>query len=271
MPRPRLDALLVERGLAPTREKAKALVMAGLVLVDGRRTGKPGTAVDPSAALELLEGGCPYVGRGGLKLEGALDLLAVEAEGRVALDIGASTGGFTDLLLRRGAACVVAVDVGYGQLDWTLRRDPRVRVLERVNARHLTPDHLPGDLPNPPDLCVVDVSFISLRKVLPAVLSCLAPPADVIALVKPQFEAGREQVGKGGVVRDPEVHRRVLLRLIEWMREDGLALLGLVPSPLRGAAGNREFFTWMRPGGGGLDRREAAERVSAVVEATQAG
>jgi 23S rRNA (cytidine1920-2'-O)/16S rRNA (cytidine1409-2'-O)-methyltransferase len=271
MARRRLDALLVERGLAPTREKAKALVMAGLVQVDGRRADKPGTAVEMEAALEVLEGGCPYVGRGGLKLEGALGPLGVDPEGRTALDIGASTGGFTDLLLRRGAACVVAVDVGYGQLDWSLRNDPRVRVLERVNARHLTLDHLPDGLPAPADLAVVDVSFISLEKVLPAVLDCLAPPADVVSLVKPQFEAGPEQVGKGGVVRDPEVRRRVLLRLIEWIDQRGLALRGLVPSPLPGASGNREFFAWLGPGGGGMDRREAAERVSAVVEATREG
>lgn len=267
--RRRLDTLVVERGLSGSRQKARALIMAGRVRVGGRTVSKPGTPVDPGSDLEVVERDCPYVGRGGLKLEGALEELPVDPGGRVVLDIGASTGGFTDLLLRRGARCVVAVDVGYGQLDWGLRQDPRVRVLERVNARRLSPAVLPKDLPAAPDLAVVDVSFISLSKVLPAVLDCLGAPADLLVLAKPQFEAGPRQVGRGGVVRDPEVHRRVLLRLLEWARERGLGVRGLASSPVAGASGNREFFLWLRPGGGGLEPVEAEARVSALVEARQ--
>jgi len=238
-----LDVLLVERGLAESREKAKRLIMAGEVLVGDRVVDKPGTRVAEDAEIRL-RATLPYVSRGGLKLEAALDRFGVAVAGEVAADIGASTGGFTDCLLQRGAARVYAIDVGYGQLAWRLRNGPRVVVLERTNIRYLE------GLPEPVDLATVDVSFISLELVLPVVVRLLKPEGEIIALIKPQFEAGREHVGKGGVVRDPEVHRSVLEGITAWALEHGLAVRGLMRSPLKGPAGNVEFLAYLSKGHG---------------------
>ncbi len=236
----RLDVLLVEKGLAESREKAQALILAGKVLVNGELVYKPGTFIHPEAKIEVKEG-IPYVSRGGLKLEFAIKTFGIDLRGKVTIDVGASTGGFTDCLLQHGAAKVYAVDVGYGQLAWKLRQDPRVIVLERTNIRYL------DSLPEPVDLATIDVSFISLRLVLPPVLRLMKPEAEIIALVKPQFEAGREKVGKGGVVRDPMVHREVLENLVNYAHSLGLVTLGLTTSPLLGPAGNVEFFAyWAR-------------------------
>jgi 23S rRNA (cytidine1920-2'-O)/16S rRNA (cytidine1409-2'-O)-methyltransferase len=240
--RVRLDTLLVERGLAASRERARALILARQVRVEGTAIAKAGTLVSPGAEVALLEPDHPYVGRGGLKLASALDELGVEAGGREALDIGASTGGFTDVLLRRGATRVIALDVGHGQLDWRLRRDPRVVVIEGKNARLLAP----GDLPGPVDLVTIDVSFISLRQILPRVPALLRPGADIVALVKPQFEAGRSEVGKGGLVRDPAVHSRVLDEVTAAAAALGLSRAGMTASAITGARGNREFFLHLR-------------------------
>jgi len=242
----RLDHLLVERGLADTGEKARALIMAGLVTVDGRRADKAGASVPSDAAVEV-KGGLPYVSRGGLKLAAALDAFGIDVAGLVAADIGASTGGFTDCLLQRGAARVYAIDVGYGQLAWPLRQDRRVVVMERVNVRYL------DGLPELGDLATIDTSFISLSLVVPAALRLLKPAGRVIALIKPQFEAGRGQIGKGGVVRDPAVHRRVLAQVLAWGREWGLRSPGLIPSPIKGPAGNVEFLVGWERGAGAPD------------------
>jgi 23S rRNA (cytidine1920-2'-O)/16S rRNA (cytidine1409-2'-O)-methyltransferase len=237
----RLDQLLVSRGLAPSRERARALILAGDVTVSGRPEAKAGTLVDPGAEVALRTADHPWVGRGGVKLAHALDAFGVNAAGVLALDIGASTGGFTDVLLQRGAARVVALDVGHGQLDWRIRKDPRVVVLEKINARHLRPDDLPEDARRF-DLVTIDVSFISLRHILPAVPPLLRPDGRVIALVKPQFEAGRLDVGKGGIVRDPAIHQRVIEEITAAARAVGLIRAGLEPSPIEGAEGNREFL-----------------------------
>ena len=235
--RPRLDLRLVELGLAESRERAQALVMAGRVRVDGRPASKPGAAVGPEAALEVLPGP-EHVGRGALKLEGALRVLGLDPAGRTAVDVGASTGGFTEVLLGHGAARVYAVDVGRGQLHERLRRDPRVLLRERVNARLLSP----ADVPEACGLAVVDVSFISLALILPALRSVLQPGADVLALVKPQFEVGREQVGRGGIVADPALHHQALRGVAAAARELGYAVRAACPSPITGSEGNREFF-----------------------------
>jgi 23S rRNA (cytidine1920-2'-O)/16S rRNA (cytidine1409-2'-O)-methyltransferase len=241
-PRTRLDLLVTERGLAPSRERARALILAGQVTVNGRVESKAGTAVAADAAVELVRPDHPYVGRGGLKLAHALDEFHIAVEGREALDIGASTGGFTDVLLQRGAVRVVALDVGHGQLDWRIRNDSRVVVIEGRNARFLSPDDLPG----PVDLVVIDVSFISLAQILPRVPPVLRPGADVVALVKPQFEAGRDEVGKGGIVRDPDVHARVVERVTTEAAAAGLVRQAMTPSPITGAEGNREFLLHLR-------------------------
>jgi 23S rRNA (cytidine1920-2'-O)/16S rRNA (cytidine1409-2'-O)-methyltransferase len=237
----RLDALLVERGLAASRERARAVILAGQVRVAGQTITKAGAAVRPDVEVELVVPDHPYVGRGGLKLEHALRTFNVSVSGRVALDIGASTGGFTDVMLKQGATKVVALDVGHGQLDWTLRNDPRVIVLERVNARTLTPGQLPPDTRRF-DIVTIDVSFISLRQVLPVVPPLLAPRADIIALVKPQFEAGRREVGKGGIVRDEVVQARVVDEVIDAALALGLSRAGLSESPITGMEGNREYL-----------------------------
>ncbi|HSK09279.1 MAG TPA: TlyA family RNA methyltransferase [Vicinamibacterales bacterium] len=247
MKRTRLDLLLVDRGLAPSRERARALILAGQVRVDGTVVSKAGTPIAEAAAVDLARPDHPYVGRGGLKLAHALDAFAIAAEGREALDIGASTGGFTDVLLQRGARRVVALDVGHGQLDWRLRTDPRVVVIEGLNARYLEPSHLPG----PVDLAVIDVSFISLSQILPRVPPLLRAGADVVALVKPQFEAGRHEVGRKGIVRDPAVHDRVIEQVTRAAADTGLARAGLTESPITGSEGNREFLLHLRSGAGG--------------------
>ncbi|HYK43023.1 MAG TPA: TlyA family RNA methyltransferase [Thermoanaerobaculia bacterium] len=242
MARQRLDLLLVARGLAPTREKAQGLILAGLVEVDGRRSEKAGAPVSEDADVRVGGPLHPYVSRGGIKLAAALDAFAIDPRGLVCADIGASTGGFTDCLLQRGAARVYAVDVGYGQLDAGLRGDPRVVVLEKVNARALSEVHLP----EPVALAAVDLSFISVRKVLPALIPRLAPVAAVVVLVKPQFEAGRSEVGKGGIVRDPAIRERVVREVGEFAAGIGLAIVGVVPSPIRGARGNQEYVAVYR-------------------------
>lgn len=253
MPKRRLDALLAERGLFPSRSRAAASVMAGEVRIggpEGRRAAKPGELVEEGELLEL-ESPRQFVSRGGIKLANALERTGVPVAGRRALDAGASTGGFTDCLLQRGAAEVIAVDVGYGVLDYALRTHPRVRVLERTNARELAPQMLPEPLPGgpsgAPDLATIDVSFISLAKVLPAVLSCLRSPYDVLALVKPQFEVGRGRVGKGGVVRDAALRRQALMSAGQAAAELGARVQGFFPSGLPGPKGNRESFMWLTP------------------------
>ena len=245
MRKPRLDLVLVTRGLAPTRERARALILAGHVLVNGRPARKAGEPVGDEDELALATPDHPYVGRGGLKLAHALDVFGIEVAGRDALDIGASTGGFTDVLLQRGVASVVALDVGHGQLDWKLRNDPRVTVLERVNARHLTPADLPADR-RAFDVVTIDVSFISLQHIVPVVPALLKRGADVVALVKPQFEAGRREVGAGGIVRDPDVHARVVSEVVQAADTVGLRRQNLTDSPIEGAEGNREFLLHLK-------------------------
>jgi len=235
----RLDQLLVDRGLVETRTRAQALVMAGRVFLGDRRLDKPGLTLAADAEVTIKGQPHPWVSRGGIKLAAALDRFAVDPSGAVCLDIGASTGGFTDVLLSRGAARVYAVDVGHGQLDWRLREDPRVEVRERLNARHLTA----ADVPEPVDLIVCDASFISLTLVLPPALALARPGARLVALIKPQFEAGREAVGKGGVVRDPAVHEAVCAEIRAWLDgRDGWRVIGLEASPITGPEGNREFL-----------------------------
>jgi 23S rRNA (cytidine1920-2'-O)/16S rRNA (cytidine1409-2'-O)-methyltransferase len=256
MGRRRLDIVLVERGLAPSREQARALVLAGSVQVAGRRVDKAGAAVDPAAPIEVA-GALPYVGRGGLKLVGALDAFGIDVAGLVAVDVGASTGGFTDCLLQRDAARVYAIDVGYGQLAWKLQADSRVVRLDRVNIRTAGP----GLLPEPCDLAVVDVSFISLRLVVAPALALLRDGGRALALVKPQFEVGRGRVGKGGVVRDPALWREVLAGLVDHVAAGGDAVLGWCVSPIAGADGNREFFLHIGKGGAGDRSREIRSAV----------
>lgn len=237
----RLDKLLVDRGLVQSRERARSLILAGRVLVGDQVVDKAGAPVDPGQEIRLKGEDIPYVSRGGLKLEKALDTFEVQPAGRIAIDVGASTGGFTDCLLQRGAARVYAVDVGYGQLAWKLRQDSRVVNLERTNIRYLQPEQLTER----PSLAVIDASFISLDKVLPATLSLLADDGEIIALVKPQFEVGRGQVGKGGVVRDPGQHAAVLQRVRDLATALGCLVLGVTDSPVLGPKGNREFLLWM--------------------------
>ncbi|MBI4202042.1 MAG: TlyA family RNA methyltransferase [Chloroflexi bacterium] len=235
----RADLLLLALGLVESREKAQALIMAGVVTLDGKPVAKPGQLL-PAGAQPAIAAPLPFVGRGGVKLSHALDTFGLEVRNTVCLDVGASTGGFTDCLLQRGAARVYAVDVGYGQLDQRLRDDPRVVVMERLNARY------PFVLPEVVDIATVDVSFISLTLVLPSVAQHIQPGGSIIALVKPQFEAQRGQVGKGGVVKDPNVHAAVLAKMIAWAVNHGFRLRWLTASPLLGDAGNREFFLWLQ-------------------------
>ncbi|MBI2881302.1 MAG: TlyA family RNA methyltransferase [Candidatus Tectomicrobia bacterium] len=259
----RLDSLLVERGLAPSRERARALILAGAVEVEDRRDLKPGSAVGADAEIRVLRDPNPYVSRGGLKLAHALEAFGLRAEGLVCLDAGASTGGFTHCLLEAGAARVIALDVGRGQLDWRLRTDPRVVVLEGKNVRDLVPE----DLPEAPDLAAVDVSFISLRLALPPVAAVLKPPGWILALVKPQFEVGKGRVEKGGLVRDPAKHLEVLSGLIGFCRDRGLRVAGLTASPITGAKGNIEYFLCLGlPPAGGEGAFPGAEEVRRVVE-----
>ncbi|MGF1562674.1 MAG: TlyA family RNA methyltransferase [Geminicoccaceae bacterium] len=235
----RLDQLLVERGLADTRSKAQALILAGSVFAGEQRLDKPGTSVGDDIEIEVRQKGPGYVSRGGLKLAHALTYFEIDPSGAIALDIGASTGGFTDVLLQNGAACVYAVDVGHGQLDWRLRNDPRVVVLEKTNARHLEV----AQIPDAPRLVVCDASFISLELVLPAALALAAPGAVLVALIKPQFEVGKGRVGEGGVVREPALHAEVCVRIAAWLGETmGWHVRGIEPSPILGPKGNREFL-----------------------------
>ena len=241
----RLDTLLVERGLAASRERARALILAGSVRVNGQPASKAGTPVPLDADVSIATADHPYVGRGGLKLAHALEAFGVVVTGRTALDIGASTGGFTDVLLQRGAARVVALDVGHAQLDWKIRSDPRVDVVERVNARTLTAAALPPGRA-PFDIVTIDVSFISLRHILPVVPPLIRDDGDVIVLVKPQFEAGRTEVGKGGIVRNPAVHARVVDEVTAAADALGLGRAGRTESPIAGMEGNREFLLHFR-------------------------
>ncbi|MFC1983372.1 TlyA family RNA methyltransferase [Chloroflexota bacterium] len=239
MSKQRIDNLVVEKGLAKTRAKAQALVMAGQVLVAGRAAVKPGTMVPEETTITVLEPP-PFVGRGGIKLEYALDHFSLDVSDKVAVDIGASTGGFTDCLLKYGASRVYAIDVGYGQLDYRLRQDSRVVVMERVNARYPIP------LPEKVDLATMDISFISVEKVIPSTAALVKENGCLLVLIKPQFEAKRGQVGKGGVIKDSVVHAKVLGRFIIWVVEHGLRLKGLIASPILGASGNREFFVLLK-------------------------
>ncbi len=235
MAKKRLDLLLVERGLAETRQRAQALILAGDVLVNQQKVEKAGTPVPEDATISI-RAPLKYVGRGGLKLEAALDAFQINVQGKVCADIGASTGGFTDVLLQRGAVRVYAIDVGYGQLAWKLRTDTRVVVMDRINIRHLK------GLPEPVNMATVDVSFISLTLVLPVVKRLLSPRGQAVALIKPQFEAGREQVGKGGIVRDPAVRRSVIQQVAKHAMHNGWRVLGITQSPITGADGNIEYL-----------------------------
>ena len=238
----RLDVLLVDRALAESRQKAQATIMCGLVFVNGQRVDKPGAAVAEDASVEVRGQALRYVSRGGLKLEKAMSIWPIALQDAICMDIGASTGGFTDCMLQNGAAKVYAVDVGYGQLAWKLRSDPRVVCLERTNARYLSRQEIPEE----PDFASVDVSFISLKLILPAIAGVLKDGGEVVCLVKPQFEAGREKVGKKGVVRDPAIHLEVLERFLEHVRENGFTALELSWSPVRGPEGNIEYLGWLR-------------------------
>jgi len=261
--RPRLDVWLVEHGLAPTREKAQALVMAGRVRIDGAPARKSGTSVGADAAVEVLPGPA-HVGRGALKLEGALDAFGIDPKGRIAVDVGASTGGFTETLLARGAQRVYAVDVGRGQLHESLAKDPRVVVVDRVNARSLSALHVP----EPCGIATADVSFISVRKVLPPLRAVLAPGADVVVLVKPQFEVGRGQVGRGGIVKDPGLHALALRTVADAaVADSGYAVRGACASPIAGTEGNREFFLHLCPEGNSMSGADLAAAVERAVRA----
>ena len=244
MKKVRLDLLLHERGLTESRERARTTIMSGLVFVNGQRIDKPGTVVDPDAQIEIHGDALPFVSRGGFKLDKALKVFPVDPSGKVCIDCGASTGGFTDVLLQHGAAKVYAVDVGYGQLAWKLRTDERVVNLERCNLRYITSEQIPEPL----DLAVMDVSFISIRLVIPAVRELLKSGADYICLIKPQFEAGREEVGKKGVVRDPAVHERVVREILTFASGAGFSVMGLDYSPIKGPEGNIEYICHLKLG-----------------------
>lgn len=256
----RLDQLVFERGLAESRERAKTSVMAGLVFVNGRRAYKPGTPVSEDAAVEVKGEAIPYVSRGGLKLEKALSVFGADVTGLVCIDCGASTGGFTDVLLKNGARLVYAVDVGYGQLAWSLRLDDRVRCMERTNIRYVTPDMLPET----PSFAVMDLSFISVRMVLPVVRELIAEDACVICLIKPQFEAGREKVGKKGVVREKSTHLEVINEFLAFAPTAGFTVLGLEYSPIRGPEGNIEYLAYLQKG----ENAPAVIDAASVVEAS---
>ena len=238
----RLDQLVFEKGYAPSREKARALIMSGCVFLDGQRADKPGQQVSPDAEPEVRSHELPFVSRGGYKLDKAIRVFGINPTGKTCIDCGASTGGFTDVLLQHGAAKVYAVDVGYGQLAWKLREDPRVICLERTNLRYVTEEQIPEKL----DLAVCDVSFISLRLVIPAVAKLLKPGAEIMCLIKPQFEAGRELVGKKGVVRDSAVHEQVIRGILDFMPTIGFSVCALDYSPITGPEGNIEFLLYMK-------------------------
>ena len=251
MPKQRLDQHLVALGLTVSREQARRLIMAGQVRVNGQVADKPAASVTPDAQIEIKQRP-RFVSRGGDKLDAAFERFGLAGAGRVCADLGASTGGFTDVLLQRGAARVHAIDVGHGILDYRLRTDPRVVVLERTNARYLV------KLAEPVSLVTIDASFIGLRLLLPVARGWLEPGGDILALIKPQFEAGRKQIGKGGIIKDPAVHRQVLVDLLDWALANGFGPAGLMPSPIKGAEGNREFLVWLRPGRNPLFEAAAA-------------
>ena len=256
----RLDLLLVQKELAPSREKAKALIMAGEVFVNGQREDKPGTTFAEDVEIEIKAARpFPYVSRGGLKLEKAIETFAPELEDRCCMDVGASTGGFTDVMLQNGARRVYAVDVDYGQLAWKLREDPRVTVMEKTNIRYVTPE----DIDERPSFVSIDVSFISLTKVLPPVTALLMEDAEAVCLIKPQFEAGREQVGKKGVVKDPAIHREVIERIVSFAEEQGFTPAGLTWSPVKGPEGNIEYLLYLKKaeGSSGIAEGDIAEIV----------
>lgn len=242
MNKDRIDTMLVELKLAPSREKARSLIMAGVVLVDGKRIDKPGAVVHTSQHIEIKEDPVPFVSRGGLKLKKAIDTFNINLNNVVAADIGASTGGFTDCMLQHGAKYVYSIDVGYGQLDWKLRNDPRVCVMERTNARFAQPDWFP----HTPDFASIDVSFISLRLILPPIIDCLTEHGSIVALVKPQFEAGRDKVGKHGVVRSIQTHNEILDTICSFAQSIGLTVSGLDYSPITGPKGNIEFLLFLK-------------------------
>ncbi len=234
----RLDKLLLARNLAPSRQKAQALIVAGQVFVNGRLADKAGVTFPLDCLIEVKGKSCPYVSRGGLKLKKGLEFFEIKPVGFICADIGASTGGFTDCLLQNGAAKVYSIDVGYGQLDWKLRQDSRVVVMERTNARYLAP----GDIHDPLDLAVMDAAFISLKLLIPPLLAFFNDQVSIIALIKPQFEAGRDKVGKGGVVKDPDVHEEVIRNVLSFAKARGLKSRGVTPSPILGPKGNKEFL-----------------------------
>jgi len=250
----RIDVLLTEKGIAPSRERAKAMIMAGQVYVDQMRIDKAGTMVPNTAEPEVRGHAIPYVSRGGLKLEKALDVFSVRPEGRTCIDCGASTGGFSDVLLKNGAKKIYAIDVGYGQLAWSIRNDPRVVVMERTNIRNVTEEQVPDE----PDLAAIDVSFISLKLVFPVLRRIMAPTAEICCLIKPQFEAGREKVGKKGVVKEAATHAEVLENVIAYAGESGFSVRGLTFSPVRGSEGNIEFLGHFVSGGTAADVDPAA-------------
>ncbi len=238
----RLDRLLVEKGVTPTGEKARALIMAGKVAVEGKVVDKPGTKIDSEASIQVRGEASPYVSRGGEKLEGALKTFGIDPKGLVVMDVGASTGGFTDCILQKGAQKVYAVDVGYGQLAWKLQRDPRVVTLERRNIRHLKREEVAEEI----DLILIDASFISVEKFLAHLLGFLKKGGTILSLIKPQFEVGKGEVGKGGVVRNPALHQKVIDRISNFCRGLRLEILGVAESPLFGPKGNKEFFIYLR-------------------------
>lgn len=262
MKKVRLDQLVFDLGLTESRERAKTTVMSGLVLVDGKRIDKPGTQVSPDSKIEVKGSAIPYVSRGGLKLEKALKVFHIDPTGMHCIDCGASTGGFTDVLLKNGAEKVFAVDVGYGQLAWSLRQDERVVNMERTNIRHISPEQIPEAL----DLAVADLSFISLKLVLPAISSVLKDKAELVCLIKPQFEAGKDEVGKKGVVRDESVHLAVIESILDFVPTIGLTVLGLDYSPIKGPEGNIEYLCYMKKGGGEAPDINAAGIVEASHE-----
>ena len=257
----RLDVLLVQQGLANSRELAKAYIMAGNVYVDGQKDDKAGTKVAVTAKLEVKGNQMKYVSRGGYKLEKAMDVFGIRLDGKICLDIGASTGGFTDCMLQNGASKVYAIDVGYGQFAWKLRNDERVVCLEKTNVRYVTHEQVPDE----GDFASIDVSFISLTKVLPAVLGVLGEKGQLVCLIKPQFEAGREKVGKKGVVRDSSVHREVIEMIVEYVRTQSLGILGLDFSPIKGPEGNIEYLIYLDKSRSGMHEDEVQARVDTVV------
>ena len=262
MKKERLDVLLVNRGFFESREKAKSSIMAGVVFVNDNKEDKPGAKVDEDSTIYIKEDINPYVSRGGLKLEKAINNFGIDLKGKIALDIGASTGGFTDCMLKNGASKVFAIDVGYGQLAWTLRTDERVVCMERTNVRYVEPEQI-GD---PADFASIDVSFISLKKVIPVVIKLTGEAGEILCLIKPQFEAGREKVGKHGVVRDPKVHEEVIGDIIRFSIDNGLFVKAIDFSPIKGPEGNIEYLLYLSKTSGNNDLEELLKKASETVE-----